>query len=266
MRGLGIQPYYFYQDMEKCRRSMKIIAEAGFTHTFFPVDIGQQERDKENVKIARDLGLEIQTIHAPLKDINRMWYDEPEGIADPPMKMMTDAIEFCADQEIGICVIHESSSRIAPDVSHIGTERFRKVLERGKELGVKVAIENVRRTNHLCKLLTDLADLDPCYCWDSGHENCYTPAVDHVAFLGEKLVCTHVNDNNGNYMCDEHLIPFDGTIDWDRKIKFLKMSGYDGPLMAELARSAPMYKDMTDEEYTAKAYAAMKKLASMLDD
>jgi sugar phosphate isomerase/epimerase len=49
-------------------------------------------------------------------------------------------------------------------------------------------------------------------------------------------VATHVHDNHGRH--DDHLMPFDGSIDWDSALLALRKVGYDGRLTFELAGAA----------------------------
>jgi len=46
----------------------------------------------------------------------------------------------------------------------------------------------------------------------------------------------HVHDNRGR--TDDHLMPFDGRINWDAGLMALQKIGYEGVLMFELAAAA----------------------------
>lgn len=263
MRELGTQPFWYGIDNDRFINSIRLLKKAGFNYTFLPFNPFKPELCEEYLKVCDEVGITVQSLHAPFGDINRMWYDEPVG--DSMLQMLLDTVEFCGKHNIEICVIHESGNRIGPDVSYAGIARFRKIFELGQKLGVKVAVENVRRTNNIGKIFADITDLPTYFCWDSGHEICYTPGVDHVAFWGEKLICTHIHDNHGRYMGDEHLLPFDGNMDWERKAKFIKLSGYKGPLMGEIKRNATQYLDLTDEQFAEEAYKRMRKFADMCE-
>jgi sugar phosphate isomerase/epimerase len=47
------------------------------------------------------------------------------------------------------------------------------------------------------------------------------------------LIATHVHDNRGR--TDDHLVPFEGTIDWPGALTALQKVGYDGTVMFEVA-------------------------------
>lgn len=83
----------------------------------------------------KTIGIRLETIHSPFKNINRMWYDDPSG--EGPLNMMLECLSFCADHKVPIMVIHESASRVGPDMSNDGLARFRKIFEKGNELATQ---------------------------------------------------------------------------------------------------------------------------------
>ena len=50
--------------------------------------------------------------------------------------------------------------------------------------------------------------------------------VDAIETVSEHLVTTHVHDNRGR--TDDHLVPFEGTIDWPAALTAIQKVGYDG--------------------------------------
>lgn len=258
---IGMQPIHS-GDLELAVREMHWMKEVGFDAIFFPVTPERPAHWKAMCNAAREIGLEIDELHAPFKDINRMWYDEPIG--DPVMQMLMDSIDVTAECGVDKMVMHECANRISPDVSLAGLARFKKVIAYGKEKGVRVCVENLRKTNSLARVLLEGEEYGVGYCWDCGHELCYTPGINHVAIFGDKLACTHIHDNRGIYMGDDHMLPFDGQTDWEKKAELIKKSGYDGILMAELAKGR-FYADMGDKEFITEAYKRMKRFAEMCE-
>jgi len=57
--------------------------------------------------------------------------------------------------------------------------------------------------------------------------------ADAVETVAEHIIATHVHDNNGRE--DEHLVPYRGSIDWDRALVTMQKIGYDGTYLLELA-------------------------------
>ena len=57
--------------------------------------------------------------------------------------------------------------------------------------------------------------------------------VDAVETVSGHLTTTHVHDNRGR--TDDHLVPFEGTIDWPSALTAAQKVGYEGPLLLEIA-------------------------------
>lgn len=264
-RKIGAELFYFWTgDDQKIIDNMKYMKEAGFECVFWPLLMNEQARMEKYLQVAADLELEIDELHEMPTNINHIWYDEELG--DKPMQLALDSIDFCADHGVEKMVMHESSGRSAPDMSNAGMSRFRRIFEHAAERGVKVAVENLRRTNHIARIFHEHRDLDVYWCWDSGHELCYSPGVDHLALFPEKLICTHVHDNRGVFMCDDHLLPFDGVNDWEKDARLMRESGYKSNICGELKRQDPRYADMSDAAFCAEAYKRLKKFADMIDE
>lgn len=84
-----------------------------------------------------------------------------------------------------------------------------------------------------------------------------------MPLFGDRLICTHIHDNEGVYNKDSHLIPFDGGLDFDYVASALR-SAPEVPLILELKRKATPYESMSDEDYLARAAAAVKRLRDMI--
>ena len=69
---------------------------------------------------------------------------------------------------------------------------------------------------------------------------------------------THVHDNRGR--TDDHLVPFDGTIDWPAALMALSKVGYTGPLVFELPDHGDASRTM------ARAVAARQRIQAILED
>src|SRR5215510_12773573 len=96
--------------------------------------------------------------------------------------------------------------------------------------GVEVTIENI--PNEISTLerieefkeVSQLPDIGICYDTGHGHLQDTQPGLGSIR-------ATHLHDNNGEK--DEHLWPFEGTLDWPALIEKLFLAGYKGSLMFE---------------------------------
>ncbi len=241
--------------------TIKILAQTGFETVMLPVMLEDRAGMETLVKATLDAGMTIDELHAPFSNINRIWYDDQSG--DAIVKMLLDSVDMCADMKVDTMVFHESANRVGPDMSNAGLNRLAEIICYAKEKGVRPAIENVRRTNYIARIIHENKDNGICYCWDCGHELCYTPGVNHVALFPEKLVCTHIHDNSGIYMNDDHWLPFDGNTNWEEKARHIRQSGYRGALTLEVGRDRARYADLTDEQFAKRAFERLTRFAEM---
>ena len=132
---------------------------------------------------------------------------------------------------------------------------------------MKLAFENQRKLANLAWAMETFEDTDMVgFCWDCGHESCFTPGREYMPLFGKRLLCTHIHDNEGEYNKDSHLIPFDGNINYERFAEHIRNSGYQGPLTLEvIAKNSHRYDDITPDEYLEKAATAVKRLVNTVD-
>jgi len=97
-----------------------------------------------------------------------------------------------------------------------------------KNRGVSIALETEQNSVN-GRLLDFISEADPenCgICFDTGHAQIASDAVESMKLLGSRVVCTHLHDNDGKK--DLHLPPFKGVIDWEGVITELVKAGYKG--------------------------------------
>jgi sugar phosphate isomerase/epimerase len=124
-------------------------------------------------------------------------------------------------------------------------------------LGVQLALEVIPNpisdAEQLVAFIED--DLDAPgvgVCLDSGHAFLLGDLADAIEVVSGHLVTTHLHDNRRT--ADDHLVPFEGRIDWAEAAMTLQKVGYEGVWMFELAPSA------TPRAVLEKAQAARRRL------
>jgi sugar phosphate isomerase/epimerase len=70
-------------------------------------------------------------------------------------------------------------------------------------------------------------------CLDFGHAHMDGDLVDAIETVAEHLITVHVHDNRGR--TDDHLVPFEGTIDWPAALTAMQKVGYEGSILFEIA-------------------------------
>lgn len=231
--------------------------------------------------IAKENGMIYQSIHAPAWKIAGIWGDD-ETVANELTEELIDCVKSCAKNGVPVMVSHAYLGFDDPDASpnKKGLERFKRVVDTAEELGVKIAFENTEGPQFLEAVINEFGDRECVgYCWDSGHERCYTPHIDLLDKYGHLLIATHLNDNLGIkdldgkiYWTDDlHLLPFDGVIDWDYNAKRLDKTGYNGILTFELKthqvadrHENDKYREMPLESYITECYVRACRFAEKL--
>jgi sugar phosphate isomerase/epimerase len=105
-----------------------------------------------------------------------------------------------------------------------------------KERGVQVLLENtpneLSTPERLLQFIhyTRLDDLKICF--DTGHAHLGGGVRPAFQTLKHRIVCAHIHDNRGEK--DDHLLPFEGGINWDQTILDFRAADAQFPLLFEL--------------------------------
>lgn len=239
------------------------IASLGFNCIFSGVyDLPRQTAIAD--RLARN-GMYYETLHAPFGHINDMWLEGEGG--DAMLNELRDCIDRCALVSAPIAVVHMSSGNNAPPITDIGRGRFTDLFEYAAKKNVRIAVENQRKLANIAWAMESFSVSDGVgFCWDCGHESCFTPGREYMPLFGDRLICTHIHDNYGVYNQDDHMLPFDGKIDFARFAEHIRKSGYTGSFMLEIIpEKSGRYADITPLEFLEKAADSVKRLVEMTD-
>ena len=70
----------------------------------------------------------------------------------------------------------------------------------------------------------------------------------------------------GIYNGDDHMLPFDACMDFEKVARRIRESGYEGSLMLEVGPGAhEVYQNLTWEEFFERAAVAVKRLRDLVD-
>lgn len=254
---------------------LKIIKQVGFD-AVSPVWKSEEVLSKI-ANIANDLGLVLQSLHAPFGKAAAMW-SRDENVFAPVKQELFEAIDACVRFQIPVMVVHAwigFDYQFEADALYYNN--FDDMVRYAKARGVKIAFENTEGIEYLYALMAHFEGDDTVgYCWDSGHEMCYNFSEDLLAKFGDRLMMTHLNDNLGIsrfdgtiYWTDDlHLLPYDGIADWDMNVARLKKARHLPILNFELnIQSKPnrhendVYGQMTLVQYFTEAYKRACKIA-----
>lgn len=141
----------------------------------------------------------------------------------------------------------------------LGLDRIKRITEKAEQLGVNVALENLRNLTNLEYVLEQVDSFRIGFCYDCGHHYRYYPGNDLLSMYGSRLMAVHLHDNNGSYA--QHGLPFDGTIDWSATMKKIMKTGYSGATAIEAMNWD--YEDFSVIEFLHKAFNRAKRLEAL---
>ncbi|MBQ9801716.1 MAG: sugar phosphate isomerase/epimerase [Clostridia bacterium] len=214
-----------------------------------------------------ELGLTYDFIHAPFRGINSLWTPALDYL--PLYDKIIDSIDAAAEAGVPTVVVHVTSGWWPPHLSDIGFARFDGLVEHAIHRGVKIAFENIRKVGNLAAIMDRYERVENVgFCFDNGHEHCYTETVKFLDLYPKRTLCTHIHDNHGRDKndpwldADYHLVPFDGSYDFKDMMDRMNKYGYEGNLTMEITKKAP-YADMANEDWLKMVYERLVKISNM---
>jgi len=242
--------------------TINAVKKSGFQNVFIQwYDENWTYTQEEQVKLCKQLGLDIIFAHLGYQNINSIWEEGVEG--DNLVERYKKDVKDCSENGISMVVMHLTSGKEAPIYNKIGLNRIKKVIEYAKQLNVKVAFENTKIKGYLEYVLENIKDDNVGICFDAGHYHVHFNDEFNFEFFKDRIFAVHLHDNDKSD--DLHLLPFEGTIDWKMVIKKLKESNYNGPVTLELCYRYD-YLNSTLEDFYKEGYKAGEKLAKIFED
>ena len=231
----------------------------------------------EWAQVAREEGMEYQSIHSPFIGVNNLWLGNEEG--DRLCASLIECVRDCARHGIPVMVIHPyigfNFDQYIP--TDAGLENFGKIIAEAEHLGVRLGFENVEGEPFLEAIMKTFRSSPALgFCLDTGHELCYNLGKDMLALYGDKLCHTHFNDNLGSlgevitHLDDYHFTMGDGIVDWKGVMTRIRKTGYSGIIMCELTQTArpglePLirYSKMSTEEFATFALERAREIVKL---
>lgn len=244
--------------------SLELIKKAGFKKVFLSwVNNGWGETHEKIFDLCKKHDIEIAFAHIGYRGthaVTNLWKDGKLG--DEVAEAICQDLEKVKEHGISIAVMHVSKSNENPVLSQLGIRRFEKIVAKAEELGIELALENTAWKGVLEYIFDNIKSDKLKVCYDSGHDHAhFKDTFDFKKFKG-LIVATHMHDNHANG--DEHLLPFDGTVDWTHYVvENLKNAEYEGTLSCE-ACYRNEYEKIEPQKFFEMAYERMLELNKRL--
>jgi sugar phosphate isomerase/epimerase len=200
-----------------------------------------------------DAGLELHAIHAPIVEtiVGTRWgasysnASADEAVRQKAVREAEAALAIARRIPTGFFVLHlgRPFQEAAPSGDNSRAAALRSLSELHpltEPLGIRLALEvipnDLSMPGALVQMLEDELEMPEAgICFDFGHAHLLGDVIDAVETTSGHLVTTHVHDNGGR--TDDHLVPFDGTIDWEATLTAVQKVGFEGTFLLELAAS-----------------------------
>ena len=243
--------------------TIKSIKEAGFDSVFLQWYDGEWKNYnvslKNQVDISRELGLKIEFAHLGYKYINNLWLENEWG--EKIVEYYKDRLRELHYNKIDLAVMHLTRGDDSPKYNELGIKRLKQICDYAQKLGIRIAFENTRKAGYLEYVLDNIKNKNVGVCFDSGHFHCYFKDNFNFKKFKNKIFCVHLHDNHGTK--DEHLLPFDGNLDWNCVIDGLKQANYNGPIILETGYSEK-YREMGINDFYKLSQERAKQIGKML--
>ena len=233
----------------------RLIKSNGFDATF----VSKIEGLGDVMAALDKYGIACESYHAPFDRINDMWLAGEDG--EVMLRRICDCIDACVQYGIPVIVVHLSSGKNPPRINDVGFERYDRLMQYASEKGITVAYENIRKLDNVAFAMENYPEAG--FCWDVGHEACYTYGMEFMPLFGKRLAAVHIHDNTAVYGEDKHWLPYCGVIDMDKAAKHFAVSPYQGSVMLEVTNYTAGIDNV--EEFYPKAYEAASRFAEAVE-
>jgi len=193
-------------------------------------------------RVLREEGL-CCTIHAPFMDLNPGSLERM--LRDATMHRFSQVLEAAQTLQPEVMVFHPGFDRWRYGNAldrwlELSVAAWRKVLDRAREIGTVIAVENIfEEEPSTLKALFEAVD-DPIFrhCFDVGHWNLFRKVTMEEWFevLGGRIAEVHIHDNSGTR--DDHAPPGQGAIDFVQFFQLMERWAPDAAYTIE-AHSRP---------------------------
>ena len=206
----------------------------------------------EEVRMVKDvlgrIDLRLHSLHAPYANVDLASKDSFKR--ESSLKLMMKSLDYCAELECPIMVLHPNSSESLKYLTRKAMKRntidsVKTLADYARDLNVKVALENLHEhgvkrfgstISDLKLIIRNVGSDSVGICFDTGHANMirwegFSPEKE-IRRVGKKLFTLHLHDNDG--LEDRHWPLGRGTIDWYKVFEALRKANPDLVLMHEV--------------------------------
>lgn len=216
-----------FDTAEKLRTIQQLGYEAFFTGIY---DGNENLPWREQIKLARELGLELTMVHCQYDEsqLNQFWLPGAAGdvVADDYIRQIGDCGGLTKN-----FVVHLHAEN-PPSPSAVGFARLRRMLAACEPFGVNLCVENLYSEIEIPVIFAHIKHPLLKICYDSGHRNCFTPDFELVKDYHQYITCLHLHQNDGTG--DQHQILTPDNAVFQRLVREVPLLNPDVMLASEI--------------------------------
>ena len=233
---------------------------------------------EELLYFAEELGITFNQSH----NLTFNYFDDDETTSALD-QMLDRMIEASALLGANITVLHPiappNCQRDLRKCLNRNLDYFKKKAEYADRFHVNLALENMITSRFFdgseywryCSSLEQLVELVDAInlpnvgiCYDVGHAHYMHIEPDvGLPLVKERLIALHIHDNDT--FQDQHLLPFQGTIDWEVLCRTLAKIGYSGDFTYEISHAVSRMPENLQEDALKCAYKTAVYLVERIE-
>ena len=237
---------------------IRLFADTGFDFICFSA---AQALGTDVLELTEKNGLLVDNVHLSGTGTNNLWL---EGLAgDAVAERYCSEIAAVAKRGIRLGVAHVTWGKEPVPCNALGLQRIGHIIDCAEQNGFVIGFENsVSPDLHLRAVLDTFRSPAAGFTFDTGHWHCFAPDSTFPSEYAERLVITHLQDNDGSD--DQHRIPFDGTVDFAELVPVLRHAARLTFEPGRRAKNPGLYGAMSYEEHIVRIHQAALRIAELV--
>jgi sugar phosphate isomerase/epimerase len=247
---------YRYVNQPLTPTLLEAIAQAGIPNVeIFCAPSHFNYRSMESIRelaaSLKDYGLELHSLHSPTERNSSPDRDSgvPISISEPERIRRVDAVDevkraldVAETVPFRYLIQHLGSGRQQADPRNLDAafNSLEHLMTFARHRGVTIAVENTPNElgspASLVQFVRETRLNDLKFCFDVGHAHIEGGVAPGLELMRDRVVTSHIHDNHGEK--DEHLIPSEGTVDWNAVFAGLASAPHPVALVLELKEAA----------------------------
>ena len=192
------------------------ISNAGFKNVFIQwYNRNWSPTQEEQLKYIKEKGLNIIFAHLGYDHLNAIWLGN-DYWRNLVVESYKHDLDCCAKYGIDLVIMHAHGKISESVFNEEGLKAFQEIVDYAEKLNIKVAFENTKLKGYLEFLIDHIKNPNAGICFDVGHYHVHFKDEFNFDKFKDKIFAVHLHDNDQSD--DQHLLPFDGTINWEQAL------------------------------------------------